>query len=207
LGGIGVAPIHTDAATAAWFTVAGDAYCKGLRPQECRDAELSREGKLPRLAFYAKSDVASQPWPAAAFETIVEWLERRQRDRVLTPENFAPTHNIGKVFLEACDGATNDIARDAAAFPHRSARFITQFQTRWSAGAPASTIDANIAWTNGLYDAVAPYRSGMAYLGYADPLLADWQRAYFGDNLRRLRAIKAKYDPQNFFRFARSITA
>ena len=204
---VGVAPSHTEQSTGAWFNLAGDAYCKGLRPQECRDAEISHDGKLPRLAFYGKSDVAVGEWPSAGFETIVEWMDKRQRDRTLTPDDFSDTHNIGKVFLEASDGAVNDIPRNATAFVHRGkARFITQFQVRWRAGAPQSTIDANLEWVNGLYAAVAPHRSGMAYQGYMDAALPDWQVAYYVENFPRLQAIKWKYDPDDFFRFARSIT-
>ena len=202
---IGVAPTHTEESTASWVAAAGDAYCKGLRPQECQDAEVSSEGQLPRLTIYVKSDVASGAWPREGFDRILEWLEKRQRDRVLTPEHFVPAHNIGKVFIEACDGATNDVPSDASAFVHRGGRFITQFQGRWHAAAPQSTAAANLEWVGGMYDAVAPYRSGMCYQGYIDPAVADWERAYYGDNIARLRRIKSKYDPDNFFRFARSI--
>lgn len=205
IGAIGVAPSNVERSTAPWFTIAGDAYCKGLRPQECQDAEITREGKFPRLSIYVKSDISSKPWPTPGFEAIVQWLDKRQHDRVLTPEHFSDTHNIGKVFIEACDGATNDVAREATAFVHRGSRFITQFQSRWAGNAPHATADANIEWTNALFSAVAPYRSGMSYQGYADPMLAGWEHAYYGDNLERLRGIKARYDPQNFFKFARSI--
>lgn len=39
-----------------------------------------------------------------------------------------------------------------------------------------------------------------------DPELADPGRAYHGDNLERLRRIKARYDPEPFFRFPQSLT-
>jgi FAD/FMN-containing dehydrogenase len=202
---IGTAPTRTESSTGPFTTVPAESYCKGLRPEECQDAEVSRDGKLPLVAFYAKSNVASQPWPAAGFDTLVEWMEKRQRDPVLTPADFSPIHNVGKLLLEPCDGAINDVAPGATAFVHRDGRFVTQYQARWRTGAPRSTADANLAWTNGLYSAVARYRSGFAYQDYIDPELPDWQHAYYGSNFARLRRVKAKYDPDDFFRFARSI--
>jgi FAD/FMN-containing dehydrogenase len=168
---VGPAPTHAEMSTSGWVGIPAGEYCKGLSPQECRDEEVSRAGKLPRIALYAKSDVAARPWPQAGFDTLVEWMEKRQRDRVLTPAGFSDTHDVGKVLIEACDGAVNDLAPDATAFVHRgSTRFVSQYQTRWRGDAVA----ANLAWADGLYSAVAPYRSGKAYQGYIDTDLPNW---------------------------------
>lgn len=205
LGAVGTPPTHAESSTGEFVTIPSDFYCKGLRPHECRDMEVSPEGKLPRVAFYAKSDVASQPWPSAGFEMLVEWLEKRQRNPVLTPARFSETHTVGKVILEPCDGAVNAIPADATAFVHRNGRFVSQYQARWHSGASEATASANLEWTNGLYSAIAPYRSGFAYQDYIDPELPDWEHAYYGANLPRLRRIKSRYDPDDFFRFEQSI--
>lgn len=38
-----------------------------------------------------------------------------------------------------------------------------------------------------------------SYLSESDFFLSDWQRAFWGSNCERLRAVKARYDPQGLF--------
>jgi FAD/FMN-containing dehydrogenase len=37
--------------------------------------------------------------------------------------------------------------------------------------------------------------------------MPEWERAYWGANIERLRQIKAAYDPDNVFNYEQSITA
>jgi FAD/FMN-containing dehydrogenase len=205
LGAVGVAPSRRTLDAGPFVDVEGDFYCKGLRPRECRIAGLSPAGQFPRLALYAKSDVAAGPWPREGLRALTESIEKRQRDRILTPREFSATHDVGKVLIEGADGAVNSIAPNATAFVHRDNLFVTQFQARWSRGAPPGVVEANLEWAGGLYAAVEPYRSGFAYQNYIDADLDDWEHAYYGANLPRLRELKSRYDPGELFSFAQSI--
>ncbi len=202
---IGEDPLEASFSTTDFYSTAFDSYCKGLRPEECQTADETAEGRLPRPAGYWRCDIAKGPWPKAGIELLVEWMERRQRDPVLTPDPFVAGTNVGKVLVESGDGAVRDMPADATAFVHRDALFVAQYQARWTRSAPAEVAEANMAWVAGLDAAVAPYRSGSSYQNYIDPKLEDWERAYYGANLERLRAVKARVDPDDVFRFAQSI--
>jgi FAD/FMN-containing dehydrogenase len=205
LHAIGVAPTSQTSQSGPFFNTEFDFYCKGLRPQECTVAGKTPAGKFPRAALYSKSDVASRAWPTGGLSRLIEWIEKRQRDRTLTPHDFSSSQTVGKVLIEAADGAVNSIAPDATAFVHRDNLFVAQYQARWRTGSPPEVVAANLDWADGLYAAVKQYRSGFAYQNYIDANLEGWEHAYYGANLARLREVKSKYDPDNIFRFAQSI--
>ena len=56
-----------------------------------------------------------------------------------------------------------------------------------------------------MWRALRPNASGEAYQNYIDPDLVQWQRAYYGANLARLRDIKKQVDPDFRFRFPQAI--
>lgn len=205
IGAAGVQPIATSIVTAPYLSTMRDSLCAGLRPDECAYTGVSPHGVLPRPAFYAKSDLIRTTWPAEAFAALAEAIERRQADPVLTPGNYIGGINIGKIAFETAGGAIARPPATPSAFAHRDIRYVVQYQARWRPQSSDSVAKANIAWTEATFESVKQWLSGSAYQGYADPNLSDWQRQYYGASLRRLRAIKRKYDPDGVFRYPQSI--
>jgi FAD/FMN-containing dehydrogenase len=44
-----------------------------------------------------------------------------------------------------------------------------------------------------------------AYVNVPNIAMQDWETAYWGSNVDRLRQVKAKYDPHNVFQYEQSI--
>ncbi len=159
----------------------------------------SMQGRLQREASLGRSDIVLQPWSSAAIDAVVAGVAQRQANPRAT--------TVAGVALDALGGAINRVPADATAFVHRNGLFSVQYNATWPTGAPAGTVQSNVDGVNALYAAMRPHASGSAYQNYIDPQLAGWQTAYYGSNLARLMAIKARYDPGGLFQFAQSIPA
>ena len=105
------------------------------------------------------------------------------------------------LILLAYGGAINRVPADATAFVHRDELFSAQFFAAWRPGGG----DSMLGWLRRFHRDMKPHASGFAYQNYIDPGQKGWEHAYYGSNWQRLVAVKATYDPENFFRFRQSI--
>jgi FAD/FMN-containing dehydrogenase len=140
------------------------------------------------LRFKNSSAIAYEPLPAEAIATLVDHLRAAPFDSDMV--GFFP---LG--------GAIAAIDPAATAFPHRHAHFDVQYQAYWWDDTAA---EASLTWVRDLRAAMAPYTTG-AYVNYIDADLADWERAYYGTNLPRLKQVKTDYDPDDVFNGPQSI--
>lgn len=145
--------------------------------------------------FKSTSAVALKPFPIEAIQIMKEGLENY-------PPLHAPPSQASMLQLLGGGGKSAEPAKDATAVYHRKAMTVVQYDGYWTApedGQP--TID----WVVELRRKLLPWANG-AYVNYHDSQLGpDWLEQYYGGNLKRLREVKRRYDPDNFFRFEQSI--
>ena len=151
------------------------------------------------------------PYPFAGFQQAF--------DPLLTPgaRNYWKSHNFtelgdglidtlvdygsrlpspqSEIFVAQMGGATNRVAPDATAYPHRDVEFIMNVHTRWDA---ADQDGVCIAWAREFYDATEPFATGGVYVNFISED-EDRIRGAYGANYARLSEVKVKYDPDNFF--------
>ncbi len=107
-----------------------------------------------------------------------------------------------EVFIGHLGGAMSRIPRDATAFPQRDTHFVMNVHTRWR---EASEDETCIRWARDLFDRMAPHAAGTAYINFMPEDDGDRIETAYGANFKRLKEIKARYDPANVFRVNQNI--
>jgi hypothetical protein len=137
-----------------------------------------------------------EPFPRQAIDAVVSFLS-----------SAPPGCNY---FTNAFGGAVRaSEPAGGAAFAHRHALFYAEPGAGWGVrGGPPADPDLTAAcldWVGRLSEALRPYVGG-AYVNVPHADLQDWEMAYWGTNVGRLRAVKASYDPCRVFDAEQGIT-
>ena len=112
-------------------------------------------------------------------------------------------HPLGQLHVHQMGGAVSRVPSAATAFGSRQAPYLMNYIGLWLD--PAED-EENTAWVKASSDAMAQYGTGTRYVNFlADEGDAGVNSAYEADTLTRLRGLKAKYDPTNFFRLNQNI--
>jgi hypothetical protein len=99
-------------------------------------------------------------------------------------------------------GAMRRVAANETAFPHRQEMWDVGFFAQWTDeddGKP------HVAWARKAYDAMQPFASNGSVLSFLGADEDEAIRRAFGENYGRLRAVKKRYDPENFFQVNHNI--
>ena len=114
----------------------------------------------------------------------------------------APTE-LSLMHLYPIDGAAQRVPRDATAW---SARGATWSMVIAGISPDPAQAEALRDWGRSYWQAVHPFNLEGAYVNFMMDDEAEGRvQATYGDNYRRLASIKAKYDPDNFFRVNQNI--
>lgn len=145
-------------------------------------------------AYLSKSAFLSEYYPDAAVSVFVERLKE-------WPVNMS----LGAIRMFSWAGAINEVPAGETAFVHRDAKLLSEGEVGWYPGTPAPEVDQGKAWLQQMWKDLEQYQNGSAFQNFMDPTLENWEDAYFGDNLSRLRSVKQQWDPDNVFSNRQSI--
>jgi FAD/FMN-containing dehydrogenase len=102
------------------------------------------------------------------------------------------------ILIQQLGGRIGEPAPDATAYPHRHAGFVVTFGGRAERQAEDEQC---IEWARESHARLGEHTAAGAYVNFlSHDESEDRVRAAFGDNAERLRRIKTRYDPANFFR-------
>jgi FAD/FMN-containing dehydrogenase len=127
----------------------------------------------------------------AVIDAVVEHAAR-----ITSPLSTVPIFTLG--------GAVARVAEDDTAFANRDALHDINIAAAWLPDDPEP--DRHIAWVRDTFDALAPHSRGVYVNFTSDDADTRVRAAYSDEQWHRLVALKAKYDPTNFFRLNANIS-
>jgi len=185
----------------------------------CGDLAEGERVLKPLRDFGAPLMDAIQPMPFPQMQSLLDdafpsgnqnywksaFLSKLTDDAIATIVDHAnrATSPLTGIAVEYYGGAASRVGAADTAFAHRAAEYDIGILTQWVDPAESSR---HIEWTRSLASALEPFASGAYLLNF---LGEDADRttiqAAFGANYERLRAVKKKYDPTNFFRVNQNV--
>lgn len=125
----------------------------------------------------------------AELKEMLDLIETRAEGSLYTAVTF---YGVG--------GAVSDVSPKDSAYYYRDAKFILGFQSVWEESKYAPI---NYQWVEDKFNILSKYTEG-SFINF--PIAQqNYEKQYYGENLPRLKSIKAKYDPNNFFNFEQGI--
>jgi len=169
--------------------------------QDGKWADTYAEFQIPPADELANWKFLSQfiyePYPPEAVNLIRTFMKHAP-----TPES--------NYFTNAFGGAVRSSEpAGGSAFAHRNALYYAEPGAGWGkrGGIPAPDDPLTPrceAWITEFGEALRPFVDG-AYINVPNADMPEWETAYWGPNIDRLRTVKAKYDPDNVFSYEQSV--
>ena len=168
----------------------GEPLADFIQPTPYVSHQALLDASVPHgLGYYWKSEY----FPALGEDVISTLTEHAWR--VATPMSYTALFHMG--------GAVRREDPDGSAFEDRRATHAMTIDGVWSDPAASG---ACITWARDFWEAVRPHSTGRVYVNFLGEEGQDRVRSAYGAaKYERLRALKRKYDPTNFFRMNQNI--
>jgi hypothetical protein len=157
---------------------------------------------IPYVTMQTLFDAALPPGRLGYWKT---GLTNRIDDAVIaTTVEYArqvPSPHTIIIFAEL-HGAYSRVGKTDTAYYHRDMQYDLIALSVWTD--PADT-ERNIRWTRDIFAGWEPYLAPAAYVNDLGDEGEERVRSAYGENYARLVALKAKYDPTDFFRLNQNI--
>jgi FAD/FMN-containing dehydrogenase len=157
---------------------------------------LDAIGPLPYVAQQSLLDAAAPAgrqiyWKSQFFRALTDdALDALVEQFTTVPSPFT------LALIEHIHGAASRVPVDATAFGHRQSPFNLAVVSAWE---DVAQTDTQVAWTRACMTTMQPFLADAVYVNYLTAEDGSVAAAYPGD-YERLVAVKARYDPTNFFR-------
>ena len=122
---------------------------------------------------------------------------------LLTAAGRLPSNEC-EVFVAHLGGAMSRVPVADTAYAGRDAEFVMNVHARWQ---EADLDEACIGWSRELFGAAEPHALGTAYVNFMTEDESARVESAYGANFERLRTIKQRCDPDNFFRRNQNVAA
>jgi len=129
------------------------------------------------------------------FEEINAFIDKALDIVVSTPGMIYQVNTLG-------GNIQNAAFENTSCFPHRACSYFSELQTYWYMPGQEKRLLEKFELVQQVFTGngiKAQYRN------YPDINFANWPELYYGNNYKRLQAIKAQYDPDNLFRYEQSL--
>jgi hypothetical protein len=181
------------------------AHCGALAEGEAAVRPLKAFGSpvvdaLGPVPYSALNNMLDPAFPKGAFNY---WKAQFLRDlsddaiRTLVMAFEACPSPMSQIIIEHFHGASSRVPVASTACALRTTGFNVVVISQWTS---ALETERGIAWARNTFTALTPFLAQTRYMNYLEHDALDPAAVAYGPNLPRLRQLKTKYDPENFFR-------
>ncbi len=155
-----------------------------------------------KLPFSEIDSVSNDPLEPSAGKSSGAWLSDLSDAAIDTLVQHAVGSRLMKIEIRYAGGAVNRTQNNA--FGHRDANHIMQIVAMVPAPDAEQQVEADIA---ALKHSLTPYLTGGVYMNFLEGKESrqETRNGFPVDKFNRLMQLKAKYDPDNIFRFGFNI--